>query len=102
MHTENIGWRYSPWGPKGHYGQGATYIINRTPTKALKDITPEEAWSGRKPDLHHLRIFGSIAYVHTPKWKRHKLDANSSPYIFVGYDENTKGYRVYDSTTNKV
>ena len=47
----------------------ATYLLNRTPTKALKDITPEEAWSGRKPDLHHLCIFGSVAYVHTPKQK---------------------------------
>ena len=79
-----------------------TYILDRNPTKALKDITPEEAWSGRKPDLHHFQIFGSIAYVHTPKQKQHKLDAKSSPYIFVGYDENTKGYHVYDSTANKV
>ena len=80
----------------------ATYILNRTPTKALKDITPEEAWSGRKPNLQHLRIFGSIAYVHIPKQKRHKLDAKSSPFVFVGYDENTKGYRVYNPLTNKV
>lgn len=79
----------------------ATYILNRTPTKALRDITPEEAWSGRKPNLQHLRIFGSIAYVHTPKSKRHKLDAKSSPFIFVGYDESTKGYRVYNPLTNK-
>lgn len=78
------------------------YLINRTPTKSLKDITPEESQSGRKPNLYHLRIFGSIAYVYTPKQKSHKLDANSSPYIFVGYDENTKVYRVYDPTSKKV
>ena len=39
----------------------ATYLINMTPTKALKDITPEEAWSSRKLDLHHLWIFGYIS-----------------------------------------
>ena len=80
----------------------ATYLINRTPTKALKDITPEEAWSGRKPNLKHLRIFGSIAYVHTPKEKRKKLDAKSSSHIFVGYDEHSKAYRLYNPLTNKV
>eukprot|EP00253_Pinus_taeda_P034643 PITA_34643 len=29
----------------------ANYIINRTPTKVLKNITPEEAWSSIKPDM---------------------------------------------------
>lgn len=80
----------------------ATYLINRTPTKALKDITPEEAWSGRKPNLKHLRIFGSIAYVHTPKEKRKKLDAKSSYHVFVGYDEHSKEYRLYNPLTNKI
>ena len=35
------------------------YIINRTPTKVLKNITPEEAWSSIKPDVSHFRVFGS-------------------------------------------
>lgn len=49
-----------------------TYIINMNPTRALKDITLEEAWSSSKPNLKHLRIFGSISYVHKPKQKRKK------------------------------
>jgi len=28
-----------------------TYIINNNPTKSLKDITPKEDWSGRKPNF---------------------------------------------------
>ena len=27
------------------------YILNRTPTKAIMNITPKEAWSGRKPTM---------------------------------------------------
>ena len=39
----------------------ANYIINRTPTKVLKNITPKEAWSSIKPDVSHFRVFGSEA-----------------------------------------
>ncbi|GAU31928.1 hypothetical protein TSUD_271130, partial [Trifolium subterraneum] len=33
----------------------ATHIMNRSPTLSVKDITPEEAWSGIKPSVHHFR-----------------------------------------------
>ena len=29
------------------------YVLNRCPTLAVKDITPEEAWSGVKPSVDH-------------------------------------------------
>jgi len=41
----------------------AVYLKNHSPTKALSRTTPDEAWSGRKPDLRHLRIFGCCAFV---------------------------------------
>ncbi|GBP03112.1 Retrovirus-related Pol polyprotein from transposon TNT 1-94 [Eumeta japonica] len=47
----------------------AAYITNRTPTRALNYKTPEEVWSGRKPDLSHMRIFGCEAMMHIPKEK---------------------------------
>ena len=36
----------------------AVHILNRCPTKALKDKTPVEAWSGIKPSVSHFKIFG--------------------------------------------
>jgi hypothetical protein len=48
----------------------ANYIVNRTPTKALKNITLEEAWTKIKPDVSHFRVFGSIAWAHIPDEKR--------------------------------
>ncbi|KAG7299880.1 hypothetical protein JYU34_016900 [Plutella xylostella] len=74
----------------------AAYIINRSPTKSLSNITPEEVWSGEKPDLSHIRIFGCRAMVHIPKERRQKLDAKSRELIFVGYCTGTKGYRFID------
>ena len=52
----------------------AVYVQNRSPHKILGNMTPEEAFIGKKPDLSNLRIFGCPVYVHVPKDKRTKLD----------------------------
>lgn len=74
----------------------AAYLVNRSPTRSIGGKTPEEMWTGRKPNLKHLRIFGSNVMVHVPKVKRRKFDSKAVKGIFVGYCEDTKGYRVYD------
>jgi hypothetical protein len=61
------------------------YILNKCPTKRLKLKVPEEAWSGRKPNVKHLKVFGSICYKHIPDAKRGKLDDRSETMIFIGY-----------------
>ena len=55
----------------------AVYLKNRSPTKAVKDMTPFEAWKNTKPKVGHLRVFGCNAFAHIPKDERHKLDAQS-------------------------
>ena len=72
----------------------ANYIVNRTPTNALNDITPKEAWSKIKPDVSHFRVFGSRAWAHIPDEKRKALQPKSEQCIFVGYSEEIKGYRL--------
>ena len=67
--------------------QCANYIINRTPAKALKNITPEEAWSSVKPNVSHFRVFGSEAWAHIPDDKHKSLEPKSENCIFVGYSE---------------
>jgi transposase InsO family protein len=44
----------------------AIHILNRTLTRTLLGITPFEVWTGRKPFLAHVRIWGCDAYVHIP------------------------------------
>jgi hypothetical protein len=41
--------------------------LNRCPTRAVLDLTPEEAWSGYKPNVAYMIIFGCIAYAHSLK-----------------------------------
>jgi hypothetical protein len=48
------------------------HILNRSPTLAVKDMTPEEAWCGFKPSVDHFRVFGCIGHVHVPDSKRKK------------------------------
>ncbi|KAK9751581.1 hypothetical protein QE152_g4972 [Popillia japonica] len=56
--------------------------------------TPEEKYSDKKPDVGHLKIFGSLAY-YLIKHDRKKLDATTMKAIFLGYDHLTKHYRLY-------
>lgn len=68
--------------------QCAVYVQNRCPHTANQ--RPQEAWSGHKPTVSHLKVFGSVAYAHTPDQRRTKLDDKSKKYVFIGYDEKTK------------
>jgi len=75
----------------------AAYLANRSPHKAIKEQkTPQEIWTGKKVSLNHLKVFGCVGYVHVPKVKRKKWDSKSLPYVFVGYCEDSKGYRLLD------
>ena len=70
----------------------AVYTRNRCPTRALERMTPEEAWSGRKASVAHIRVFGCLAYAMVPDEKRSKLDAKGTKCLFLGYCEGTKAY----------
>eukprot|EP00253_Pinus_taeda_P028506 PITA_28506 len=61
----------------------ANYIINRTPTKVLKNITSQEAWSSIKPDVSHFRVFGSEAWAHIPDEKHKALEPKSENVLLL-------------------
>ena len=71
------------------------YVQNRFPHRVLGMSTPEEAFSGKKPDISHLNIFGSPVYIHVTKDARKKLEPTAEVGIFVGYTETPHNYRVY-------
>ena len=70
------------------------YTRNRCSNKALINITPEEAWSSKRPCISHMRVFGCIACAKIPDEKRTKLDAKGIKYLIVGYCEGIKAYRL--------
>jgi hypothetical protein len=80
----------------------AVYIMNRTPTAAIHGMTPEEKFTGKKPDVSHFKVFGCIAYVHVPDEKRSKLDPKTEKCIFIGYSLKQKGYRCFNPSIRKL
>ena len=59
----------------------AMYILNRVPSKAVPK-TPFELWTGRKPSLRHIHIWGcpAEARIYNPHEK--KLDSRTIIWIF--------------------
>ena len=80
----------------------AVYLLNMSPTKLVHRKTPFEAWFGFRPSATHLKIFGCIAYAHIPVEKRRKLNDKNKKFIFIGYSNETKGYRLYNPLTKKL
>jgi len=65
-------------------------------------MTPEEKFTGKKPNVSHLKVFGCIAYVHVLDEKRSKLDPKAEKCIFIGYFLEQKGYRCFNPSTRKL
>jgi hypothetical protein len=79
------------------------YLINRSLTKIIWNVIPEEAWSDHKSTVKQLHIFGSIYYIHIPKEKH---NSNFSDRVhkcinFLGYEEQSKAYFLWDLENQK-
>jgi hypothetical protein len=71
----------------------AVHLYNRTPIQRLKWKTPFEIIHKHAPDVSHLRVFGSAAYVFIHEDVRaNKLAPKSELMVFLGYPDGVKGY----------
>ena len=75
------------------------YLLNLVPSKVIS-TTPKELWTGRKPSLEHVHIWGSPAHV--LKRDPSKLEARSEVCLFVAYPRGTKGYLFYNPKEQRV
>ena len=78
------------------------YLMNRCWISRVHDISPHERFYGKKLDLSHVRIFGSITYVHIPDEEWQKVDPKSEKCILLGYSPEQKGYKCFNPSTRKV
>ena len=79
----------------------AVYFHNRSLHRILGMKTPEEGFSGKRPDVGHFRIFVSSVYCHVTKDARKKLEPTTELGIFVGYTNTPHNYRVYLPTSRR-
>lgn len=80
----------------------AAYIRNRCPTKANKDASPYEIWTGKKPYIGFMRKFGSRVIALEKGRKRNKFEPKGKEYILVGYSDEAKAYRLWEQGTRTV
>jgi hypothetical protein len=80
----------------------ACYLVNQSPSSSLDGKTPHEVWTGKKPSLTHLMVFGCDAYAHVPKENTSKIDKRDEKCIFIGYKDGLKGYKLWNQEIKKV
>lgn len=79
----------------------ANYTQNRTADSRTKEI-PYDIFFGRPVKEENFHVFGSLVFSMIPKIKRKKLDSKATKMQFMGYDNVSKGFRLYDSDRRAV
>ena len=74
----------------------AVYTKNRIAISKTMKVTPYEAWTGRKPELSHMKIFGAQDFAHVPKQFTRKFDPKAKKMFLLGYQGDSCNYRQTD------
>ncbi|MDR3582009.1 MAG: reverse transcriptase domain-containing protein, partial [Candidatus Pacebacteria bacterium] len=78
-------------------------VSRAEPKRVQVRKTPIELWTGHRPSVSRLRIFGSDCFIHKPKKERKdKFDSLARPGVFIGYPASGQGWRVLDLERRKV
>ncbi|KAF7835240.1 Retrovirus-related Pol polyprotein from transposon TNT 1-94 [Senna tora] len=72
----------------------AAYILNQVPSKSVEN-TPYELFTGKKPTMKHLRVWGCKAEVRPCNPQLKKLDPKTIFGYFIGYCPGSRGNRFY-------
>jgi hypothetical protein len=62
------------------------YILNRSLTHSVEGKMPYQAWHGKKPSVHHLRVFGCTAYMKITRPHLTRLDDRGLKTFFISYE----------------
>ena len=76
-------------------------VGDNSPQTVLGRKTPKEVFTGTRPDVSHLRIFGSVCYCHIHANTR-KLDPSGEKGLLVGYNKTSKAYKIYISARKRI
>ena len=77
----------------------AYYIHNRVYHRSRTQMTLNEIWKGKKPNMKHLHKFGCPCCILNDREQRGKVNAKSDEGVFLGYSSNSSTYRVYNKRT---
>jgi hypothetical protein len=78
------------------------HAINRLYQHRLLKKTSYELLTGNKPNVSYFRVFGSKCYILVKKGRHSKFAPKAVEGFLLGYDSNTKVYRVFKKSSGLV
>jgi hypothetical protein len=80
----------------------ACYAINRLYLHRILKKTSYELLTGKKPNVSYLRVFGSKCFILVKRGGKSKFAPKAVEGFLLGYDSNTRAYRVFNKSTGLV
>jgi deoxyuridine 5'-triphosphate nucleotidohydrolase len=83
-------------------GITSCHVLEKSFTPSCDGITPYQAYTGKKPDLRHLRIFGSRVVSRLPGRRPAKLDSHTAGGVFLGFTETNRNIYYRDNESRRI
>jgi hypothetical protein len=80
----------------------ACYAINRLYLHRILKKTSYELLTGKKPNFSYFRVFGSKFFILIKRGRKSKFAPKAVEGFLLGYDSNTRAYRVFNKSTGLV
>jgi hypothetical protein len=80
----------------------ACYLINRLYLHRILKKTSYEILTGKKPNVSYFRVFGSKCFILIKRDRNSKFVPKAVEGFLLGYDSNTRAYRVFNKSTGLV
>jgi transposase InsO family protein len=80
----------------------ACHAMNRLYLHRLLKKTSYDLLTGNKPNVSYFRVFGSKCYILVKKGRHSKFALKAVEGFLLGYDSNTKAYRVFNKSSGLV
>jgi hypothetical protein len=78
------------------------YAINRLYLHRILKKTSYELLTGTKPNVSYFRVFGSKCFILVKRGRKSKFAPKAVEGFLLGYDSNTRAYRVFNKSTGLV
>jgi hypothetical protein len=78
------------------------HTINRLYLHRLLKKTSYKLLIGKKPNVSYFRVFGSKCYILVKEGRHSKFAPKAVEGFLLGYDSNTKAYRVFNKSSGLV
>jgi transposase InsO family protein len=80
----------------------ACYSINRLYLHRILKKTSYELLTGKNPNVSYFRVFGSKCFILIKRGRNSKFAPKAVEGFLLGYDSNTRAYRVFNKSTGFV